>query len=283
MSLSVERFGLNWDLDGETTQINVRVATSAGNPVPEGTRVQFSTEGGQIQTSCTLTGATVDGSALSGCSVSFGSQDRRPSDGLVTILAWLEGEEAYVDVNGNGRYDEGEPFVDAGRIYRDDNGNGVYDEGFDELNVGQTVAGAPGIGTLACATSNHPNLLAVASVPDTCDGVWGRTLIRDSVQLPTSSILGAGALQFGDTIAVFSRPGWMSPDAPSIAAPTGTALTARTPLPQGCTVSFFPATVPNGAVGPTFHQVIRSDACAGSPVDLLLTLDGFSVLVPLQF
>jgi hypothetical protein len=71
---------------------------------------------------------------------------RNPRDGLVTIVAWLSGEEGFQDGNSNGLYDpgagetffdQGEPFCDvdddgafdpgAGDTYLDINGNNRYD------------------------------------------------------------------------------------------------------------------------------------------------------------
>ena len=66
-----------------------------------------------------------------------------PEDGLSRLIAVVRGEEAFTDVNGNGVFDLGEPFVDAasepfidandngvwdpGEFYVDTNGNGVFD------------------------------------------------------------------------------------------------------------------------------------------------------------
>ena len=68
--------------------------------------------------------------------------ENNPRDNLVTIVAWTEGEEAFVDNNANGTFDPGEiftdltePFVDAdddgtrvpGEEFVDTNGNGQWD------------------------------------------------------------------------------------------------------------------------------------------------------------
>jgi hypothetical protein len=67
---------------------------------------------------------------------------RNPRDGLATIIAVVEGQEAYNDANGNGTWDPGEPFDDAAEPfvdtddddsrdpdekYVDTNGNGQWD------------------------------------------------------------------------------------------------------------------------------------------------------------
>ncbi len=61
--------------------------------------------------------------------VDFGCGPRtaNPRDGYVTVIAWVKGEEGFVDVNHNGKYDPGEPFVDLGEPFVDVNDNGVYD------------------------------------------------------------------------------------------------------------------------------------------------------------
>ncbi|MGI5864555.1 MAG: hypothetical protein ACOX6T_21245, partial [Myxococcales bacterium] len=53
-----------------------------------------------------------------------------PRDGLVTIIAVTAGEEQWNDTNPkNGKWDEGEDFVDLPEPYVDANDNGRYDEG----------------------------------------------------------------------------------------------------------------------------------------------------------
>jgi len=183
--MSVEKYALNWSLDGDKTTVTVRVADSAGNPVPDGTRVQFSTSGGQIVTSCELKGVADGAATISACSVDFATQNYRPTNGYVAIVAWLQGQEAFKDLNGNGIYDTGEPFADAGRLFRDDNLDLVFTDQADELNVGATLASTPGIGTSACNVDPAvPLNEAPQSVPATCDGVWGATLVRAAVYLP---------------------------------------------------------------------------------------------------
>ncbi|MFT3841361.1 MAG: hypothetical protein QM723_30505 [Myxococcaceae bacterium] len=52
-----------------------------------------------------------------------------PRDGLVTIIAYLQGEEWFSDSNNNGVYDLGETFLDQGEPLVDSNDNGVWDQG----------------------------------------------------------------------------------------------------------------------------------------------------------
>jgi hypothetical protein len=54
---------------------------------------------------------------------------RNPRDGLVSIVASTNGEEAFSDLNSNGTYDEGEPFWDIGEPFVDVNDNNEFDLG----------------------------------------------------------------------------------------------------------------------------------------------------------
>jgi len=113
-----------WDLDGTEVQVTARMADAFNNPVPDGTAVSFTTEGGSIEPSCT----TVNGI----CSVTWRSQFPRPEGhilgdvnnlthvpeaintmgqkygGRATITATAIGEESFPDLNGNGRFDASE-------------------------------------------------------------------------------------------------------------------------------------------------------------------------------
>lgn len=50
-------------------------------------------------------------------------------DGLVTILAYAAGEEAFDDDNSNGQWDPGENFIDQGEPFVDANDNNIRDPG----------------------------------------------------------------------------------------------------------------------------------------------------------
>ncbi len=128
-SMSVSAKTLNpeaWDIDGVTVSINVYAADHYNNPVPDGTRVSFTTEGGQIEDPCFIQNG--------GCSVNWTSSNPRPSDGRVTILAHMQGEESFLDANGNGVFDAPDSHLtDMPEAYSDYNENGLFDDGAEEF------------------------------------------------------------------------------------------------------------------------------------------------------
>nr|WP_320126144.1 hypothetical protein [uncultured Shewanella sp.] len=125
-----------WDRDGSEVLVTARLADAFNNPVPNGTTVSFTTEGGSIEDACqTIKGA---------CTVKWtsqlprplgevlidgaGVQIRNPKAGMIpdpalgtygnfygqkyggraTITATAIGEESFPDLNGNGRFDASE-------------------------------------------------------------------------------------------------------------------------------------------------------------------------------
>ena len=134
-NLNVEAFNIS----GQEVTFTARLADSFNNPVPDGTTVNFTSEGGVIEPSCT----TVDGV----CAVTWTSTNLIPGDHRITVLATAIGHETLFDSNGNNVYDDddGGPiidnsdsgailslfnqtgFVDHAEAWRDDNENGVRD------------------------------------------------------------------------------------------------------------------------------------------------------------
>ncbi|WP_372767704.1 hypothetical protein [Pseudoalteromonas sp.] len=129
-------------INGVTTEITAWLADSFNNPVPDGTTVNFTTEGGQIEPSC----QTTNGS----CSVTWQSSEPRVFNHRSTILATAIGHETFFDTNGNNLFDnqDGNPvvnnevssgfgraqylpsgFIDMSEAWRDDNENDQYDQG----------------------------------------------------------------------------------------------------------------------------------------------------------
>lgn len=136
--LNPEANGFN----GEKAVITAWLADNFNNPVPDGTTVNFTTEGGVIEPSC----VTSNGS----CSVIWTSAEPRVNDHRITILATALGHESFFDTNGNNSFDDSDGaaiveqnvsagfgrvtpqssgFVDMSEAWRDDNENASYEIG----------------------------------------------------------------------------------------------------------------------------------------------------------
>lgn len=153
--LNPEAFNFN----GVTDKVTLHVADHFNNPVPDGTAVALTTEGGQVVSSCTTVAGT--------CTVDWTSSDPRPSDGRVTILATAIGEETFVDTNGNGLLDaSGETFTDLAEAFRDDDEDSVRDptEEFLDFNANGVFNTADGKynGLLCTETARAPGAICDA-------------------------------------------------------------------------------------------------------------------------
>jgi len=136
MSASVSTFNVEGqDIDGTPTTITVRLADRQGNPVVNGTVVNFTASGGQIPGSCAT---LIDASGHSNCSVQWISQNNRPSSGRVAILAYAAGTKDYLDNDFSNSYTDPsiDQLVEMGDPYRDDNENGIWDAGEFRLSLG---------------------------------------------------------------------------------------------------------------------------------------------------
>jgi hypothetical protein len=131
------------------TNCQVTLIDRFNNPVGKGTTINLKVEAGAIASSVQSTpfnaaGANpeegkatvefntvgtfpaVDVPPLSGETTGTGGNQR---DGLVTILAYVAGEEAFDDNNSNGQWDAGENFIDQGEPFVDANDNNQWDAG----------------------------------------------------------------------------------------------------------------------------------------------------------
>jgi len=143
---------------------NVKLVDRYNNPVGTGTSVNFKAEAGSIPNSIATkayqaTGSNTDegeGTVVFSTVGAFPPVDvdplpadaaqvptpreaeptypdgvltRNPRDGLVTIIAYVRGEEFFADDNNNGTRDPDEQFVDQGEPFVDSNDNGVRDPG----------------------------------------------------------------------------------------------------------------------------------------------------------
>lgn len=288
MSLSVDKYNIEGlDYDGVLANITVLLADQYGNPISDSAAINFVTSGGAVGSSAQGACTTVNGA----CTVPLRSQDFRPANGRVTILAYAQGIEDFIDLNGDGLYtctgkdpatyrplvDEcpggGELFTDLGDPFLDANFNGVY----------QPLGG----------DLPFPYSSSVYRVNG--NGQWGINYIRSSAEIIFS---GSHARLIRQVCSAGACRDWLDSDgdASVIAGVAGPgcsiqALTFRladvndNPLPYATTVTgidavkitpqtFFPDTVlsTNGAGG-TLHSVnIKSeDACAAGSFGILVT------------
>ncbi len=161
-----------WNIVGTTTQLTVSISDANGNAVPNGTVVNFVSSGGQINSTCT----TALVATFSRCSVNFSSQNPRPTNGRVAVLAYLEGVKNYTDTNANNQYDAGtDTLSDQGDAYRDDNENGVYDSGEFVVSKG---------GAVVCAGAGG----AVPMRVNTCTGLIPTTVRAQAIILLSSGL-----------------------------------------------------------------------------------------------
>lgn len=132
-SLSAEIFNIEgFDINGTTTSLRIDAADVFSNPIKDGESVIFQASGASVASNCSPSNGA--------CSVTFKSQDSRPSNGRVTVLAYAKGEEGFQDSNGNGQYDDAEfgSVNEPGEAYIDANESLAYE--FGELFIDEPNA-----------------------------------------------------------------------------------------------------------------------------------------------
>jgi hypothetical protein len=188
--------------NGNSVTISVFAADRQGNPVPDGTKIIFVSEGGQIN-SAGLSSCLI---ASGRCSVTLVGQDYRPMGsaasggdprpGRVTVLAYTDGEESFIDANNNNRYDHkddvvngvkvlsDELFEDLGALYLDKDESGLFLASYTNLitntDEGEFVYPMPtgSTGTDVCPVNSNVGL----SAQETCNKKWdGLTKVRRSI------------------------------------------------------------------------------------------------------
>lgn len=210
-SLSVDAYNINgWNQDGNIANVTVRLADQYGNPISDNTSVSFVTEGGAIGTpdqgGCQTTGG--------GCSVTLKSQNFRPTNGRVTVLAYVQGIENFIDSNGDGQYSctnftapdgsvpaiyrplidicvsGGEPFTDMGDPF--------LDAGF----LGSVVnAQGPGSldGSYDAPNGDLPFPYNRTAYSEAGNGKWGLNFIRATTEITFSDSVPQLVRQFCDS------------------------------------------------------------------------------------
>ena len=228
ISIAFEKLALEGaNLDGTLGGVTAYLADRQGNPVPDGTAVNFVTEGGVMVPATCTTGDVANGGSLgdSKCSVKVRTGNPRPAaPGLVTVLAYARGEEDFVDANGDNVYSCGEAFTDLGNVYRDDRMTAAVLNGYDSAIGEFTVPFAAQAGTLGCA---NRTIDVLRGVPGTQDGVWGATNVR--AQAPI--VFSTSAAAFSNVVASLGGIDFRIADINGLSMATGSTVTV-TVAPQ---------------------------------------------------
>lgn len=151
-SLSLSKNVLANGVDGDIATVTARLVDRVGNPVPNGTVVSFVSEGGRVIPNC----ATVNGQ----CSVEFSTQNPRPVDDRISLIAYVEGDKSYIDKDGDNQFGVGDILTrNIGDFFRDDNENNQYDDTLGEFVYRRNAS------NLTCGVSSfsYPN------IDNTCD------------------------------------------------------------------------------------------------------------------
>ncbi len=153
LSLSVTKNALQWDVDGDKATIKAMLRDRVGNKVPDKTVISFITEGGSITPSC----STVDGE----CSVVLQTQNPRPADNRVSVLAFVEGDKDYIDKDSDNRYTAGIDQLthNIGDFFRDDNENNIFEAALGEFLYKRGAIG----NTCAPSTIAQPNIMGTCN------------------------------------------------------------------------------------------------------------------------
>lgn len=167
------------DIDGTPNTYQIIASDRLGNPVPDGTSINFVTEGGQVE-AIKFT-QTVGG--LSRVTANFLSSSPRPSDGRVTVLAYALGEESFLDSNGDNTYTCGESFQDLGDVFLSRGYRSAYDPAIDQL-IPLAVT-SPGSCSGTVSNPGNPLLALDRSIPSVnsaANGSWGRAYVRRAIE-----------------------------------------------------------------------------------------------------
>ena len=282
-----------WSVDGTTTTLTARLADHFHNPVPDGTAVAFTSEGGVVSPSCTTVGGV--------CSATLTSQALRPSNGRVTVLARATGEEAFTDLNGDGvvnalaeMIDANSASTDMGDAFVDYNENGVRDSNepyFDFNGNGFYTAPKNAVAGDLSHPSNglYRGLLcngdpAVCSAQKTIDVRGSQVIVFSSsaanttinggatIALSACSPAGGAGASKSFTVTVVDRNGNAMPAGTTVAfsASNGTITSATAytvPDTSGCRIGVDPNGLtyacPSGAGSASFGNIsitMKSDA-----------------------
>jgi len=189
-----------YSYDGTPNTYTVIASDRLGNPVPDGTAINFVAEGGQVQSSR----LTAVANGVSRTTANYLSSQPKPLDGRITVVAYALGEESFLDVNGNNVFDANEDYQDLGDIFIDrlfnfggrDPGTVYQSDRFDPslgFNAAEDQFVSLSIsGNAACRQPQNTLLdlrIDIPVKPNSCNSGWGRAYVRRS----TETILSASS------------------------------------------------------------------------------------------
>lgn len=207
-SLSLSKNSLQNDMDGDKATLVARLTDRNGNDVPDGTVVNFVTEGGKVGGSCSTSNAE--------CSVEISTQNPRSADGRVTILAYVEGDKSYTDKNGDNTYTPGVDILtkNIGSFFRDDNESLTYDNEIGEFKYDRITTGTSA--SCAASTFREPN------IEGTCDNQLSAILRQQVIVYFADSTATIQGLKASDSSLSFNLYGKSALTTPM---PSGTSVT----------------------------------------------------------
>ncbi|MBV1774635.1 hypothetical protein KSF73_02780 [Burkholderiaceae bacterium DAT-1] len=267
-SLSASAYNIEgWNYDGTTATLTIRLADHFSNPVPDGTVVNFVAQGSSVQPSCQTSGGV--------CSVVFTSQELRPTNGRVAVLAYAIGEESFVDLDGDGLVSLQREFFDANgksgdlpEAFLDVNETGVYasNDLFIDFNHNGTYDGPDNAyngvlcktgGEVTCNTQKSLHVFRNIEMV-----LSGSTVVTTNmVTLPTGKTLSSGAygLDLGGCGGAQAIQVWLRDVNDNI-------------LPAGTTVTL--STDNGSAVGPWSYTIPSTNAKRSSTPDATFYIRG---------
>lgn len=166
----------------DTSSITMRLTNRNGTNIPAGTVVNFVAEGGKIDPNCSTNNNGT-------CTVTFTSQQPRPSNGRVTVIAYLEGDKQYIDVNGDNNYtaDTDTLVRNIGDFFRDDDENNTYNANAGEFIYKRGATGictnnsAVGVSQISSMFNDFLSFFRQPNIDNTCSTELNATLRTQTI------------------------------------------------------------------------------------------------------
>ncbi len=122
------------DTDGVSTEITVYAGDKFNHAALDGTKIYAQSNGGQIHGVSSSSGATPFCTTSAGsCTLTLVSSKPRPSNGIVSVIFYTDGEESFNDQNNDGIMNASEfdpnAFTDVNEPYLDLDLSGDYTDG----------------------------------------------------------------------------------------------------------------------------------------------------------